>query len=137
MNRAEKLRAAYNKNGIDYLQFLYDELEGEISAMYPSKPSKPMLLPKHTPEDVLAYAEKLMAYGSEEKDYKAKKEVYQTEKNNLRDAMMEIIKEDVGFYNAVPKERQDKVWYYIIENSDNYPYSIRGKAEEVLSTFYD
>ena len=137
MTKVEKLRAEYNKNGTENLQYLYDELEGEISAMYPSQPTKPRLSPTHTPEEVMVYAEQLMAYESEIKEYKAKKEEYQQEKNSLSGEMMEIIKEDVGFNTTVPSHKQDRVWRYIVENADYSFYSISATADEILSTFYD
>ena len=83
---------------------------GEYNPPYPQRPSKPMLNPKHSTEDVLEYAKFLESYDKEYEQYKFNKSFYDEEMSQLDSLKEEFIKDYVGFYENVPKDKQAKVW---------------------------
>jgi len=77
---------------------------------YPKKPSKPILNSKHSTEEVLEYAKKLENYDKEFEQWKFNKSLYDEQDTKLSSLKEEFIKDYVGFYEYVPKDKQDKVW---------------------------
>ena len=89
---------------------------------YPQRPSIPMLNSKHSTEEVLEYAKKLENYDKEFEQWKFNKSLYDTEISKINSLKEEFIKNYVGFYEYVPKDKQDKVWRKAWEDGHSYGY---------------
>lgn len=89
-------------NGIEYCKSLYSE--------YPSKPSKPQLPKKDTAQDAKEYADKMVIYESEMKDYEKLREAYYNLYNSVNEIIEQFIKWASSFDDLVPDKQKDKVW---------------------------
>ena len=89
---------------------------------YPQRPSKPMLAPKHSTEDVLEYSKKLETYDACLEEYKLQKSLYNEICGQLNSLKEEFIKNYTDFYKVVPKSKQSKVWWKAWEDGHSYGY---------------
>lgn len=96
------------------------EMIKEFEPPYPQRPSKPMLNSKHSTEEVLEYAKKLENYDKDFEKYKLDKSFYDELQSRLNSLREEFIKDYVGFYENVPKDKQDKVWWKAWEDGSGW-----------------
>lgn len=90
---------------------------------YISRPSKPSLKNNATSSEVKSYAIELENYELSLVEYTANKQIRDTEVRQLYGILEEFLKEDSGFYEYIPKEKQNKVWSYAWQQGHSSGYS--------------
>jgi hypothetical protein len=105
---------------------------------YPQTIRKPILIKNHTSKDLKEYTILLENYENDLLKYKEEKEIYYKEYRELNSIIEEYIKEITGFYNIVPKDKQDKVWSkaYQDGHSDGNT-EIYNKLQSLIELFED
>lgn len=90
---------------------------------YTSRPLKPFLKINASSSEVKQYATELENYELSLVEYTANKQIRDKEVRQLYDVLEDFIKENSGFYEIVPKDKQDKVWRYAWQQGHSSGYS--------------
>lgn len=90
---------------------------------YISRPSKPFLKNNATSLEVKQYAVELENYELSLVGYTANKQIRDTKAKQLNNVLEEFLKKDSGFYEYIPKEKQNKVWNYVWQQGHSSGYS--------------
>jgi hypothetical protein len=77
---------------------------------YPIQPNRPILVKKHTSEDVKKYQEELSEYEIKYSTYQEEYEKIRNHNNDIEYILEEYIKDVSGLYTIVPKQYQDKLY---------------------------
>lgn len=126
------------------LQSKYDEYQSVIDTIEwakkqygdsPRLPTKPVLLVKHTSEDVGKYQKDLHEYEKAYDNHKIEKERFYTNKSKIEDAIVEFIKQEAGL-DTIPEQYRDKVYTKAYEDghSSGY-YEVYLKLDSLIEIF--
>ncbi len=104
---------------------VYEAIEyvRKLEPDYISRPSKPFLKINATSSEVKQYAVELENYELSLVEYTANKQIRDKEVRQLYDVLENYIKEESGFYEYIPKDKQDKVWSYAWQQGHSSGYS--------------
>lgn len=88
---------------------------------YPKLPAKPILLAKHTSEDVSKYQKDLHEFEKAYDNHKIEKEKYNTNSNNINNLIVQFIKQEAGL-DTIPEQYRDKVYSKAYEDGHSSGY---------------
>lgn len=100
-------------NAIEFAQNQY--------GTYPKPPIKPVLLAKHTSEDVGKYQKNLQHFEKLYDNYKLEKEQYNTNRSKIESVIVEYIK-DVAGLDTIPEQYREKVYSKAYEDGHSSGY---------------
>lgn len=101
----------------------------------PKLPTKPVLLGKHTSEDVGEYQKNLQLYEKAYDDYKIEKEIFHKNRSKIDAVIVEFIKEESGL-NTIPEVYRDNVYSKAYEDGHSCGYyEVYLKLNSLLEIF--
>ena len=100
---------------------------------YPEKPRKPVLLTGANSEAIRAYADAFDEFQLKFAEFEAKREEYYKRKSEIEAQVIELIKNESGFY-SIPEQYQNKVWDFAREEGGGY-YEVYGFLERMAGIF--
>lgn len=92
------------------MSYYFDYYSGK-DIQYPTRPKKPVLTSKPTPDDYRAYADQIEIYDAEKSEYNEKVSDYHSKVNERLDKFQQVLMVD---YNLL-KPQLDVIWGYAWE----------------------
>ena len=112
---------------------MYQQIQDLLNTIgpYPEKPRKPVLLTGANSEAIRAYA--FAEFEKKFAEFETERADYYKRKFEIEDLVVELIKNESGFY-SIPEKYQNKVWDFAWEEGNGY-YEVYDFLERMVDVF--